>query len=180
MSSHSRTIKNESNNVKLMKSNDHSIRVRKHSGDECRQEAYGYLQHAVDTIVEANRVQDVKVHREADCGSENCLVLAKIQSKIEGTEYNPDNSENKSTQKLYSWRLEQTLIEEHRSTNEVIRVGMNMERHIDKEIGKRQLAWFGHVTKMTKNRRLRKIWKWIPMERRKRGRTRRSWRSDMM
>lgn len=66
-----------------------------------------------------------------------------------------------------------------RIRNDVIRMQMQMDRHIHEHIEKRQLTWFGHVKRMNVNRWPRKILEWTPLERRKRGRPRRSWRDDI-
>lgn len=56
---------------------------------------------------------------------------------------------------------------------------MNIERDITDEIEKKQLTWFGHTKRMSQERWPRKILEWVPPERRKRGRPRRSWREDV-
>lgn len=79
------------------------------------------------------RVQDVKVNRGAECGSDHCLVVAKIyipfpgvrlgktegsSAMLENVQYKLDSFENESTRLLYSWRLERKLNELERSTTE--------------------------------------------------------------
>lgn len=66
-----------------------------------------------------------------------------------------------------------------RVRNEVIKRNMNIERDITDEIEKKQLTWFGHTKRMSQERWPRKILEWVPPERRKRGRPRRSWREDV-
>nr|CAI5864969.1 unnamed protein product [Callosobruchus analis] len=66
-----------------------------------------------------------------------------------------------------------------RVRNDDIRMQMHMERHIHEDIEKRQLTWFGHVKRMNADRWPRKVLEWTPLERRKRGRPRRSWRDDI-
>nr|CAI5855298.1 unnamed protein product [Callosobruchus analis] len=66
-----------------------------------------------------------------------------------------------------------------RVRNDDIRMQMHMERHIHEDIEKRQLTWFGHVKRMNADRWPRKVLEWMPLERRKRGRPRRSWRDDI-
>lgn len=56
---------------------------------------------------------------------------------------------------------------------------MNMETDIAEEIEMRQLIWFGHTKRMEESRWPRKVLEWIPPERRKRGRPKRSWRDDI-
>lgn len=79
------------------------------------------------------RVQDVKVNRGAECGSDHCLVVAKIyipfpgvrsgkteesSAMLENVKYKLDSFENESTRLLYGWRLERKLNELERSTTE--------------------------------------------------------------
>nr|CAI5860317.1 unnamed protein product [Callosobruchus analis] len=66
-----------------------------------------------------------------------------------------------------------------RVRNDDIRIQMHMERHIHEDIEKRQLTWFGHVKRMNADRWPRKVLEWTRLERRKRGRPRRSWRDDI-
>ncbi|XP_044766695.1 uncharacterized protein LOC123322749 [Coccinella septempunctata] len=66
-----------------------------------------------------------------------------------------------------------------RVRNEIIRAEMDMGRSMAEEIERRQLVWFGHVKRMLDDRWPRKILEWVPPERRKRGRPRRSWRDDV-
>jgi hypothetical protein len=42
-------------------------------------------------------------------------------------------------------------------------------------IEKKQLQWFGHVKRMAEERIPKLIMEWIPLERRKRGRLRKTW-----
>nr|CAI5853376.1 unnamed protein product [Callosobruchus analis] len=66
-----------------------------------------------------------------------------------------------------------------RVRNSEIRHMMGKEQTVADEIERRQLVWFGHTKRMDENRWPRKVLEWIPPERRKRGRPRRSWRDDV-
>lgn len=63
--------------------------------------------------------------------------------------------------------------------NTEIREMMDKKHNITDEIERRQLVWFGHTKRMDENRWPRKVLEWIPPERRKRGRPRRSWRDGI-
>jgi hypothetical protein len=63
--------------------------------------------------------------------------------------------------------------------NEIIRETMKIDTNIIEQIEKKQLTWFGHTKRMNEARWPRKILEWIPEERRRRGRPRRSWRDDI-
>lgn len=65
-----------------------------------------------------------------------------------------------------------------RVRNTEIREMMDKEQTVADEIERRQLVWFGHAKRM-ENRWPKRVLEWIPPERRKRGRPRRSWRDDI-
>lgn len=46
----------------------------------------------------------------------------------------------------------------------------DMDRNILNYVQRRQLIWFGHISRMEKGLLLRKMLKWVPSERRLRGR----------
>ncbi|XP_030747138.1 uncharacterized protein LOC115875773 [Sitophilus oryzae] len=57
-----------------------------------------------------------------------------------------------------------------RIQNKKIRESMHIQHTIIDEIERRQLVWYGHVEIMSEDRIPKKVLKWIPSERRKRGR----------
>ena len=59
--------------------------------------------------------------------------------------------------------------------NEQIREMINVKHAVVDEIERRQLIWFGHVKRMGGERLPKRIMEWLPPEKRKRGRPRRSW-----
>lgn len=60
-------------------------------------------------------------------------------------------------------------------TNKRIREMMSVECTIMDNIEKRQLIWFGYVRRMAEKRLPKIVMDWIPPERKKRERPRRSW-----
>jgi len=62
-----------------------------------------------------------------------------------------------------------------RVPNEEIKRRMKVEKQIDVDIEERRLKWMGHLGRMDDHRWPRKIWKWQPNERRRRGRPREEW-----
>jgi hypothetical protein len=54
-----------------------------------------------------------------------------------------------------------------------------MGRNIVDKVQKRQLNWSGHANRMDVTRWSRKVLKWVPQEKRERGRPKRAWRDDM-
>lgn len=66
-----------------------------------------------------------------------------------------------------------TLLDKVR--NEVIRERMNIQTTIVDTTEAKSLRWYGHVNRMDYNRWPKKLLHWIPPQRRKRGRPRRTW-----
>jgi predicted transposase YdaD len=56
---------------------------------------------------------------------------------------------------------------------------MEMVKDTTEEVQKRQLIWFGHISRMKERKWTRKILEWVPQEKLKRGRPRRGWRDDI-
>jgi hypothetical protein len=55
-------------------------------------------------------------------------------------------------------------------------MGVNGKQDI---IKKKRLQWYGHVERMPENRIPKLIMEWIPQERRKRGRPRKTWMEEV-
>jgi hypothetical protein len=55
-------------------------------------------------------------------------------------------------------------------TNVTIRQQIGIEETITKEIEQNQLTWYGHVQRMAEGRLPKITFKWIPKEKRARGR----------
>ena len=62
-----------------------------------------------------------------------------------------------------------------RVRNEDLRERMGMKGTVVDDIEKRQLTWYGHVRRMPDERLPKQVWDWVPKERRKKGRPRKSW-----
>lgn len=64
-------------------------------------------------------------------------------------------------------------------TNEEIRRRMEVDGTIIDTIENKRLLWYGHMQRMTNERWPKRVWDWVPPNRRKRGRPRRSWNMDV-
>lgn len=62
-----------------------------------------------------------------------------------------------------------------RITNEEIRQKMHAQDTIIDRIERNGLVWFGHLMRMDDNRWPKKLFRWVPPGKKKRGRPRRSW-----
>jgi hypothetical protein len=56
-----------------------------------------------------------------------------------------------------------------------MKMGAKVKPDIIDIIGKKRLQWYGHIKRMTEERIPELIMEWIPEERRKRGRPRKTW-----
>lgn len=63
--------------------------------------------------------------------------------------------------------------------NDTIREMMNVEGTIMDTVDKKRLTWYGHLQRMEDRRWPKRVWQWVPPERRKRGRPPRSWKKDV-
>ncbi|KAK4871484.1 hypothetical protein RN001_015608 [Aquatica leii] len=77
------------------------------------------------------------------------------------------------------WRKSCGLVRTDRIRNIDIRKKLEVERNIIEEVEKKQLIWYGHVQKMEDERWPKKTIKWVPPERRKRGRPKKKWIQEM-
>ncbi|XP_045464709.1 uncharacterized protein LOC123673965 [Harmonia axyridis] len=77
------------------------------------------------------------------------------------------------------WRRSAGRSRTERIRNERIREIMGVKSNIVNDIRTKQLIWFGHVQRMPDNRIPKKIFKWTPQGRRRRGRPRKSWREGV-
>lgn len=77
------------------------------------------------------------------------------------------------------WRRSSGISRIERVRNERIREIMEVEGTILDTIDTKRLLWYGHLERMDNTRWPKKVWQWIPPERRKRGRPPRRWREDV-
>mgnify|MGYP005985278163 FL=1 len=75
--------------------------------------------------------------------------------------------------------MRQRVTHLQRIPNEEIRYRMKANETVLERIERRELKWFGHLTRMPDDRWPKRLFKWVPPGRRKRGRPRRSWNDGM-
>ena len=63
--------------------------------------------------------------------------------------------------------------------NVTIRQQIGLEETIIKEIEQNQLTWYGHVQRMAEGRLHKIALKWIPKQKRARGRPKKNWMEDI-
>lgn len=91
-----------------------------------------------------------------------------------------DRTENflKATEMDF-WRRAAGRSRREKVTNEIIREIMGVKHTIMDDIKTKQLMWYGHVQRMEEGRLPKIILKWSPTGRRRRGRSKRSWREGV-
>jgi hypothetical protein len=72
-------------------------------------------------------------------------------------------------------RRSSRISRKERIRNVTIRQQIGLEETIIKEIEHKQLTWYGHVQRMTEGRLPRISLKWIPKQKRTRGRPKKNW-----
>ena len=63
--------------------------------------------------------------------------------------------------------------------NNIIKQKMNVTRSLLEDIKTKQLKWYGHVQRMEEGRLPKKVMKWSPRGRRKRGRPILTWAEEI-
>jgi hypothetical protein len=63
--------------------------------------------------------------------------------------------------------------------NDRIKEIMDLDKTIIDRVEEKQLAWCGHLQRMSEERWPKKIWEWTPHGRRRRGRPRRTWSKNI-
>ena len=72
-------------------------------------------------------------------------------------------------------RRSSRLLRKERIRNVSIRQQIGLEESIIKEIEQNQLTWYGHVQRMAEGRLPRIALKWMPKQKRARGRPKKNW-----
>jgi len=88
--------------------------------------------------------------------------------------------ESKTVSKLNStemdfWRRSTRISRKDKIRNTIIKQKMNVTRSLLDDIKTKQLKWYGHVQIMEEGKLSKKVMKWSPPGRRKRGRLKATW-----
>lgn len=83
-----------------------------------------------------------------------------------------------STEMMYWRRCSGLTLLDH-VRNDTIREKMEVEHTIIDNITEKQLKWYGHLRRMNAERLPLKVWNWTPAQRKKRGRPRKKWISNI-
>jgi hypothetical protein len=77
--------------------------------------------------------------------------------------------------KMNALRRSSRISRKERIRNVTIRQQIGLEETIIKEIEQNQLTWYGHVQRSAEGRLLRIALKWMPKQKRARGRPKKNW-----
>ena len=77
------------------------------------------------------------------------------------------------------WRRSARISRKHKIRNNIIKRKMNVTRSLLEDIKTKQLKWYGHVQRMEEGRLPKKVMKWSPPGRRKRGRPKLTWAEEI-
>ena len=73
------------------------------------------------------------------------------------------------------WRRSARISRKDKIRNTIIKQKMNVTRYLLDDIKTKQLKWYGHVQRMEEGRLPKKVMKWSPPGKRKRGRPKGTW-----
>ena len=73
------------------------------------------------------------------------------------------------------WRRLARISREDKIRNNILKQKMNVTKSLLEDIKTKQLKWYGHVQRMEGGRLPKKVMKWSPPGRRKRGRPKLTW-----
>jgi len=95
------------------------------------------------------------------CGAETCRLTQSNKRWVEATEMDALRRSSRISRK--------------RIRNITIRQKIGLEEPIIKEIEQNQLTWYGHVQRMVEGRLPKIALKWMPKQKRARGRPKKNW-----
>ena len=114
--------------------------------------------------IEGNMVNDSDILRYylLSAAAETWCLKAKTVAKLNSTE-------------MDFWRRSARISRKDKIRNNIIKQKMNLTRSLLGDIKTKQLKWYGHVQRMEEGRLPKKVMKWSPPGRRKRGRPKLTW-----
>ena len=95
-------------------------------------------------------------------GSETCRLTENNKRRVESTE-------------MDALRRSSRILRKDRIRNGTTRQQIGLEETIIKEIQQNQLTWYGHVQRMAEGRLPKIALKWMPKQKRARGRPKKTW-----
>lgn len=105
----------------------------------------------------------------------NTVIKSIVLYGAEGWRWTEDDKRRLEALEMDALRRSCRISRLDRVRNTKIKELIGLKENIVQEAGKRQLIWYGHVKRMADHRLPKITLDWVPPERRKRGRPRKSW-----
>ena len=114
------------------------------------------------------------IRKERKLNIYNALIKSSLLYGSETWRLTENNKIIKATE-MDAPRRSSRISRKERIRNVTIRQQIGLEEPIIKEIEQNQLTWYGHVQRMAKGRLPKIALKWMPKQKRARGRTKKNW-----
>jgi hypothetical protein len=105
----------------------------------------------------------------------NALIKSNLLYGSETWRLTENNKRRVEATEMDAMRRSCRISRKDRIRNVTIRQQIRLEETIIKEIEKKQLKWYGHVQRMAEGRLPKIALKWMPKQRRARGRPKKYW-----
>ena len=105
----------------------------------------------------------------------NALIKSSILCGAETWRLTDNNKRRVEATEMAVLRKSSGISRKERIRNVTIRQQIALEEPIIKEIEQNQLTWYGHVQRMAEGRLTKTVLKWMPNQKRARGRPKKNW-----
>ena len=105
----------------------------------------------------------------------NALIQSSLLYGSETWRLTENNTRRVEATEMDALRRSSRILRKERIRNVTIRQQIGLEETIVKEIEQNQLAWYGHVQRMAEGRLPKRALKWIPKQKRARGKPKKNW-----
>jgi len=105
----------------------------------------------------------------------NALIESSLLYGSETWRLTENNKRRVEATEMETLRRSSRISRKERIRNVTIRQQIGLEEATVKEIEQNQLTWYGHVQRMVEGRLLKKALKWMPKQKRTRGRPKKNW-----
>jgi len=109
----------------------------------------------------------------------NALIKSSLFYGSETWRLTENNKRRVEATEMDALRRSSGMSRKERIRNVTIRQQIGLEETITKEIEQNQLTWYGHVQRMVEGRLPKIALKWIPKQKRARGRPKKNWIEDI-
>jgi hypothetical protein len=115
------------------------------------------------------------IRKERNLNICNALIKSSLLYGFETWRLTENNKRRVEATEMDVLRRSSKISRKERSRNVTIRQQIGLEETIVKEIEHNKLTWYGHVQRMAEGRLPRIALKWMPKQKRARGRPKENW-----